>query len=56
MTNLLYLLLHMDAAPAVSEAPGHPVCGQPLPPWLLPHHAGPLQLPAASKGCRTLLF
>ncbi|XP_044056992.1 5-hydroxytryptamine receptor 3A-like isoform X2 [Siniperca chuatsi] len=38
------------------EAPGHPVCGEPADPQLLPHHSGPLQLPAASPECRPILL
>ncbi|XP_010777546.1 5-hydroxytryptamine receptor 3A-like isoform X3 [Notothenia coriiceps] len=34
-----------------SEAPGHPLCGEPADPQLLPHHSGPLQLPAAPPDC-----
>ncbi|KAF3835207.1 hypothetical protein F7725_027765 [Dissostichus mawsoni] len=38
-----------------SEAPGHPLCGEPADPQLLPHHSGPLQLPAAPPDCRPFL-
>ncbi|XP_049911720.1 uncharacterized protein LOC126397182 isoform X2 [Epinephelus moara] len=39
----------------VSEAPGHPVRGEPADPQLLPHHSGPLQLPSASQERRQVL-